>query len=480
MSYQKNWPTLLAYAVSIAGFVVVAGYALLYATGYRIDFRDWTLRKTGVLAISTKPSGATVYINGRKYARPTPITLRNMLPGTYSVKLELADYRPYNKTIEVVSREVAEEHNLDLVLETVPTQVLAKDVSRVIAVDGETIYFNKQHIFTRLENEQEVPLDFTRLPVNVKSVLQAAADIYMAKKSDGDIWALGIIANGRRWLVVADLKESYRGQLFGAPLNQVTADNLTWVGSDQMLATFGTSLYAVDLNLNRVNQYTKVSLGAGYQNGKFYYVVRGANGKFALMRDGNLFDDKPGEVFVDDLPTAKSYNLLFVNDERVILLARNQVTGLWLLELKNHNDKAVWVKVASNVSNAWYEHHNLKPKLFYAVTRSLFGYDFTTQTEKLLKEFPRNIQLLGKRDESLFIVTDNQLMVSDTAGANIYALGSAAGAEVFLGNDAKHVWLLQKGVLTEWTLRQNDLGIFGGLTNWHWGTTLNTVNTAAE
>ena len=115
MIHHKNWPTLLAYTVSVILFVVVSGYAVIYATGYRLDFQDWTLRKTGVLAITSKPSGATVYLNDKKYSRRTPLTLRNMLPGAYEATLELANYRPFTKTIEITSGIATEEHNLDLV-----------------------------------------------------------------------------------------------------------------------------------------------------------------------------------------------------------------------------------------------------------------------------------------------------------------------------------------------------------------------------
>ena len=116
MAYQKNWPTLLAYALAVIGFFVAAAYAVMYATGYRIDFESWTVQKTGVLAITTKPSGATVILNDSQLARKTPFTLRNALPGPYHIKLTLAGYQPYEKDVEVLSSQATEEHNVDLVL----------------------------------------------------------------------------------------------------------------------------------------------------------------------------------------------------------------------------------------------------------------------------------------------------------------------------------------------------------------------------
>ncbi len=154
MSRNKNLPTIIAYIIADTIFVLVAAWAVMYATGYRVDFQDWSIHKTGVLAITTKPNGADVYINDKKYARKTPITLRNMLPGDYAIKISLEGYRPFNKTIKIVSREVTEEHNLDLVLENIVPKTLVQDVGKMILAGNEPIYFSKQRQFVKLVNEK--------------------------------------------------------------------------------------------------------------------------------------------------------------------------------------------------------------------------------------------------------------------------------------------------------------------------------------
>lgn len=479
MIHHKNWPTLLAYTVSVILFVAVSGYAVMYATGYRLDFQDWTLRKTGVLAITSKPSGATVYLNDKKYSRRTPLTLRNMLPGAYEATLELADYRPFTKTIEIKSGQATEEHNLDLVLSTVAEKTLAEDVGEVVSAGANPIYFNKARQLVRLNGDKIELLDIERLPTNVKSVLKAATSIYLAKKSDsGGTWALGVISSGRKWLVVADIIDGYRGQLFGAPLNQLIAEQLTWMDNDRLLGVTGSTIYAVDLNLNRVNQYTKTALGASYQNGSLYYMVRNSDGSVTLLRDSNVFDEKMGEVVLADLPVGKSYTIVFVGDERsVITTTSGGTTGLWLWDAKSRtaDAPAAWQKIASNVGGVWFENHTLKPKLFYTVKRSLMAYDIPTATEKILREFPSALKLLGKRDETLFLNVGEQLKVSDTSGMNVYDIGSINKAAVMLGSNSRQVWILRGGQLLEWTLRQSDSGIFGGLTHWWSAYAINTT-----
>ncbi|MFA5009753.1 MAG: PEGA domain-containing protein [Patescibacteria group bacterium] len=465
MTYQKNWPTLLAYVLSTLVFIVVAVYAIGYATGYRLDLATWTIQKTGVLAISSKPSGATVYINDHKTSRLTPITMRNVLPGAYNIKLELKDYRPFFKTIDVASRQVVEEHNLDLVLTDIPSQILVEDAQRVISVGNDLLYFSKDRKFIKYANGTATPLDFSRLPANVKSVLQATTDVYLAKKSDGNTWALGVISGGRKWLVVADFQEGYRGQLFGSPLNQATAEKLSWLDNDRLMAVMGTTVYAVDLNLNRINLYAKNILGASYSNSRLYYIIRNSNGSISLMRDSNLFDDKAGEAVTNDLPVGKSYEIVFVNDERIIVTAKNSTAGLWLWDktVVGKNEVPIWTKVASNIGDVYYEHHNLKPRLFYTVGRNLMSHNFVNQTEMTLKNFPAAVELLGKQDESLFLTTNNQLNVSDVSGTNVYTVADVNKTTVYLGSDAKKIWLLKANKLVELILRQNDSNIFGGL-----------------
>ena len=467
MSYQKNWPTWLAYTASVVVFLVVAGYAVMYATGYRIDFQTGKLRKTGVLAVTSHPSGATIYINDRKSGRGTPLTLRNMLPGVYSVKLELQGYRPFKKQVEIISSRVTEEHNLDLLSEQPITKPIAQNVSKVLDVGNEIVYFSKDRKLMKTNGSEPAPIAFDRLPANVKSVLSSASDIYLAKKSGGNTWALGVVSGGRKWLMVADFREGYRGQLFGTPLNQTTAEKFTWVDNDRFVALIGTSLYAVDLNLNRINQYAKNLLGASYQNGKLYYIVRNPDGSYTMMRDGNLFDDKPGEAIIDDLPVGKSYEIVFMNDERSIVMAHNNMAGLWLWDSKGLDPAtpASWHKVASNVSSVWYEHHNLKPMLYYTNGRTLMEYDLVKATDVMLHTFAKDIRLSGKRGESLFLVSNDTLSVSDTAGANVYEITNIASKSVFLGNDSRRLWILSGNELTEWTLRGSDPGIFGELTN---------------
>jgi PEGA domain len=65
-----------------------------------------TIAKTGTLVVESRPTGATVLINGRP-AGVTPVTIGDLAPGAYAVQLQLADFRPISTTARVVAGERA-------------------------------------------------------------------------------------------------------------------------------------------------------------------------------------------------------------------------------------------------------------------------------------------------------------------------------------------------------------------------------------
>jgi hypothetical protein len=58
--------------------------------------------RTGSLVIESRPTGATIILNGRQVGT-TPMTIDDLEPGTYTVQLQLADFRPIRTTVRVVA-----------------------------------------------------------------------------------------------------------------------------------------------------------------------------------------------------------------------------------------------------------------------------------------------------------------------------------------------------------------------------------------
>lgn len=89
--------------------IIIFMFAILgviaYARGYRFDIKEKTFSSTGILAISSTPKAAKVFVNG-KLKGVTDLNL-TVPPGTYTIEIKKEGYRPYMKTL-VLKGELVE------------------------------------------------------------------------------------------------------------------------------------------------------------------------------------------------------------------------------------------------------------------------------------------------------------------------------------------------------------------------------------
>ncbi len=58
----------------------------------------------GTLQVNSQPLGASVFVNN-KYAGQTPLVLRSMPVGSRAVRLDLAGYQPWSRSVRVSANE---------------------------------------------------------------------------------------------------------------------------------------------------------------------------------------------------------------------------------------------------------------------------------------------------------------------------------------------------------------------------------------
>lgn len=91
----------IAFYFSVALFCTLLPVILSYALGYQIDYRNFRIYKTGILYISSRPAGASVYINGSMRQDLTPMQIEELKPGTYKVEVRRDGFYPWEKNMTV-------------------------------------------------------------------------------------------------------------------------------------------------------------------------------------------------------------------------------------------------------------------------------------------------------------------------------------------------------------------------------------------
>ncbi|MDD5437473.1 MAG: PEGA domain-containing protein [Candidatus Omnitrophica bacterium] len=91
----------VAFYISVLLFFVTLPILLSYSLGYRIDYRALKIYKTGIIFINSKPSGASVYVNGKMDDNLTPTQIEDLEPGSYKVKVKRDGFYPWEEELIV-------------------------------------------------------------------------------------------------------------------------------------------------------------------------------------------------------------------------------------------------------------------------------------------------------------------------------------------------------------------------------------------
>lgn len=102
---------------------------VFFMLGYRFNKTSNTIIQGGLVQFETKPGGAKVTIGTAKLAGRTPSKI-TVNPGSYKVSMERANYRPWQKTVDVDAGHVLYLKYAKLVPNTVERKTLA-DIANV-------------------------------------------------------------------------------------------------------------------------------------------------------------------------------------------------------------------------------------------------------------------------------------------------------------------------------------------------------------
>lgn len=129
-------------------FIVGAPLVVLYTAGYRFNFGTWHVQQTGVIAISTYPRSANVFLDGSAVQAKTPYVIQRLSPGSYTLTLQKDGYKPWEERVDVTSGETTYV-TTTLFADTTPNLLWESDA---VAVVGEK---NGRYITVLKNNEDK-------------------------------------------------------------------------------------------------------------------------------------------------------------------------------------------------------------------------------------------------------------------------------------------------------------------------------------
>ena len=91
----------ILYSLFFLAFFITAPIVILWAQGYRYNFNQHRLQKTGVLFLESKPSRAEIYLNNKLQNIKTTARLKNLLPDEYLVEIKKDGFQSWQKKLKV-------------------------------------------------------------------------------------------------------------------------------------------------------------------------------------------------------------------------------------------------------------------------------------------------------------------------------------------------------------------------------------------
>jgi len=163
---------VLLFCLSLAVFLVGLPVILCFALGYKFDPRSLKFTKTGLIFVKTQPLGASVYLGEKLLDEKTPLTINELLPGKYHVRVVLKNHYPWAAEINVEKGKVTRFDKIILfpVLSSVKQISQGRSASFWLSEKKDTVYYIDQsdNCVYRTDLQGESSVEVSCLPQNLE------------------------------------------------------------------------------------------------------------------------------------------------------------------------------------------------------------------------------------------------------------------------------------------------------------------------
>jgi hypothetical protein len=132
----------ILYISFILLFIIITTLVITYANGYSFSLSNGRLVRTGTFVFNSKPSGATILLNGQKVLTgqffgaknpaTTPAKIKNLKPGEYQITFQLAGYHDWSKKLSIKPGDSTFAETVNLFSTDLPVLKLNSEVRKIV------------------------------------------------------------------------------------------------------------------------------------------------------------------------------------------------------------------------------------------------------------------------------------------------------------------------------------------------------------
>ncbi|MFH1255120.1 MAG: PEGA domain-containing protein [bacterium] len=369
-------------------FFLITPALILYAAGYKISKNGFSMQRTGMFIIDSKPEGAKIYIDGeiQKYWQgsifgnkkfiATPAKIKNLLPGEYNVKLELEGYWSWQKKLAINQGDSTFAENIYLFKNILPVLIAQADSGslRLSPTKNQAVILSSDAItFLNLRDESE----------RQEKKISGGKDIFGPESGDKIIIGDYLYDNSNNSAEAEDLKKLYKNS---------SAYKLS-----------GNFLYYRDKNsiyrAEPPGSPEKIISGGDFDD----YLVKN-NILYLITRSGQTTNleaigESTGQIIKSiSLPYSENYS--FINYEQDILNIYDQnKKSLCLIDPLS--DYGRLVEIINNAETTFWANQK---KLLYANDFEIWIYDTESQSKTLITRISEEIKNASMHKSEDYII----------------------------------------------------------------------------
>ncbi|MFA6197892.1 MAG: PEGA domain-containing protein [Patescibacteria group bacterium] len=327
-------------------FVIIAPILVLHTSGYRFDWSQRRLFRTGLISLGTEPKGATVILNGVAQPKKTPVFLSNLLPGTYTIRATMDGYLPWQESVAVQSQHAAVLGTIDLILDQAPQVLAASNVAQV------KISPDRTAAFVLSQSDSGLALERVALPAaTVKNLGIYATGTTLLTEPFNDRVLISSPSGARQRIFLVDADSSKTA----LPLDFITTDlrQWQWVSSNELISWSNEGPCTVLLSEKTVACQTLSGQSFWYANKSLYYLNSDEQTTYLYWVKNR---DISHAELITRLPRSERYRLV-ADNPKILVLIDGATQDLYTTDLNETETSLVRLPKAAKDA-VWNDDHS--------------------------------------------------------------------------------------------------------------------------